>query len=250
MMEEPLVSVIMPAYNAEKYIAQSIASVVKQGYQNWELLITDDRSNDNTQQIVKQYSNQDSRIKLFVNEKNAGAGVARNNSIKQAKGRYIAFLDSDDLWMPEKLSKQISFMQSNKVPFSYTGYQKFTGDKKLLGKIIPPVETTYNELLNSNVIGCLTAIYDRQEIGKQYMPTIRKRQDMALWLHILKLTSKAVGIQESLAYYRVDVGMSSNKIEILKWQWRLYREVEQLSVIKSLKHFVIYGLKGYLKYKK
>lgn len=250
MMEEPLVSVIMPAYNAEKYIAQSIASVVKQGYQNWELLITDDRSNDNTQQIVKQYSNQDSRIKLFVNEKNAGAGVARNNSIKQAKGRYIAFLDSDDLWVPEKLSKQISFMQSNKVPFSYTGYQKFTGDKKLLGKIIPPAETTYNELLNSNVIGCLTAIYDYQELGKQYMPTIRKRQDMALWLHILKLTPKAVGMQESLAYYRVDVGMSSNKVEMLKWQWRLYREVEQLSVIKSLKHFVIYGLKGYLKYKK
>jgi hypothetical protein len=152
--------------------------------------------------------------------------------------------------MPEKLSKQISFMQNNKVPFSYTGYQKFTGVKKLLGEIIPPAETTYNELLNSNVIGCLTAIYDCRELGKQYMPTIRKRQDMALWLHILKLTPKAVGIQESLAYYRIDVGMSSNKVEMLKWQWRLYREVEHLSVIKSLKHFVIYALKGYLKYKK
>lgn len=245
-----LVSIIMPSYNAEKFIKESINSVLAQTYQNWELLITDDVSKDNTVSIVKQYAKNEPRIKLVEKTNNGGAGVARNDSILRARGRYIAFLDSDDLWMPEKLSKQISFMQHNKVPFSYTGYQKFTGDKKLLGEIIPPAETTYNELLNSNVIGCLTAIYDCQEIGKQFMPTIRKRQDMALWLHILKLTPKATGIQESLAYYRVDVGMSSNKIEILKWQWRLYREVEQLSIIKSLKHFVIYALKGYLKYKK
>lgn len=240
----------MPSYNAEKFIEESINSVLAQTYQNWELLITDDVSKDNTVAIVKRYAKNEPRIRLVEKSNNGGAGVARNDSILRAKGRYIAFLDSDDLWMPEKLSKQISFMQNNKVLFSYTGYQKFTGDKKLLGKIIPPAEITYNELLNSNVIGCLTAIYDCQEIGKQYMPTIRKRQDMALWLHILKLTPKAVGIQESLAYYRVDVGMSSNKVEMLKWQWRLYREVEQLSVIKSLKHFVIYALKGYLKYKK
>lgn len=240
----------MPSYNAENFIEESINSVLAQTYQNWELLITDDVSKDNTVSIVKQYAKNEPRIKLVEKTNNGGAGVARNDSILRAKGRYIAFLDSDDLWMPEKLSKQISFMQHNNVPFSYAGYQKFTGDKKLLGEIIPPAETTYNELLNSNVIGCLTAIYDCQEIGKQYMPTIRKRQDMALWLHILKLTPKAVGIQESLAYYRVDVGMSSNKIEMLKWQWRLYREVEQLSIIKSLKHFVIYALKGYLKYKK
>ena len=247
---QELVSIIMPSYNAEKFIRESINSVLAQTYQNWELLITDDVSKDNTVSIVKQYAKNEPRIQLVEKTNNGGAGVARNDSILRAKGRYIAFLDSDDLWMPEKLSKQISFMQHNNVPFSYTGYQKFTGDKKLLGEIIPPAETTYNELLNSNVIGCLTAIYDCQEIGKQFMPTIRKRQDMALWLHILKLTPKAVGIQESLAYYRVDVGMSSNKIEMLKWQWRLYREVEQLSIIKSLKHFVIYALKGYLKYKK
>ena len=247
---QELVSIIMPSYNAEKFIEESINSVLAQTYQNWELLITDDVSKDNTVAIVKRYAKNEPRIRLVEKSNNGGAGVARNDSILRAKGRYIAFLDSDDLWMPEKLSKQISFMQNNKVPFSYTGYQKFTGDKKLLGEIIPPAEITYNELLNSNVIGCLTAIYDCQEIGKQYMPTIRKRQDMALWLHILKLTPKAVGIQESLAYYRVDVGMSSNKVEMLKWQWRLYREVEQLSVIKSLKHFVIYALKGYLKYKK
>jgi teichuronic acid biosynthesis glycosyltransferase TuaG len=247
---QELVSIIMPSYNAEKFIEESINSVLAQTYQNWELLITDDVSKDNTVAIVKRYAKNEPRIRLVKKSNNGGAGVARNDSILRAKGRYIAFLDSDDLWMPEKLSKQISFMQNNKVPFSYTGYQKFTGDKKLLGEIIPPAETTYNELLNSNVIGCLTAIYDCQELGKQYMPTIRKRQDMALWLHILKLTPKAVGIQESLAYYRIDVGMSSNKVEMLKWQWRLYREVEQLNVIKSLKHFVIYALKGYLKYKK
>ncbi|MGY8836790.1 MAG: glycosyltransferase family 2 protein [Enterobacterales bacterium] len=247
---QELVSIIMPSYNAERFIEESINSVLSQTYQNWELLITDDVSKDNTVAIVKQYAINEPRIRLVEKSNNDGAGVARNDSILRAKGRYIAFLDSDDLWVHEKLSKQISFMQNNNVPFSYTGYQKFTGDKKLLGEIIPPAEITYNELLNSNVIGCLTAIYDCQAIGKQYMPTIRKRQDMALWLHILKLTPKAVGLQESLAHYRVDVGMSSNKAEMLKWQWRLYREVEQLSVIKSLKHFVIYALKGYLKYKK
>lgn len=240
----------MPSYNVEKFIEESINSVLAQTYQNWELLITDDVSKDNTVSIVKKYAKNEPRIHLVEKTNNGGAGQARNDSILRAKGRYIAFLDSDDLWMPEKLSKQISFMQHKKLAFSYTGYQKFTGDKKLLGEIIPPAETTYNELLNSNVIGCLTAIYDCQEIGKQYMPTIRKRQDMALWLDILKLTPKAVGIQESLAYYRVDVGMSSNKIEMLKWQWRLYREVEQLSIIKSLKYFLNYALKGYLKYKK
>ncbi|GAA65000.1 hypothetical protein P20311_2804 [Pseudoalteromonas sp. BSi20311] len=247
---QELVSIIMPSYNAEKFIRESINSVLEQTYQNWELLITDDVSKDNTVSIVKQYTKNDPRIRLVEQSDNGGAGLARNDSISRAKGKYIAFLDSDDLWVPEKLHKQISFMQKNKIPFSYTGYQKFTGDKQLLGQVIPPSETTYNELLNSNVIGCLTAIYDCQALGKQYMPTIRKRQDMALWLNILKLTPKAYGIQASLAYYRVDVGMSSNKIEILKWQWRLYRDVEQLSIIKSLKHFVIYALKGYLKYKK
>ncbi|TMO22086.1 glycosyltransferase family 2 protein [Pseudoalteromonas sp. S4741] len=246
-MEKPLVSVIMPAYNAEKYIAQSIDSVVKQSYQNWELLITDDRSNDNTQQIVKQYSNQDSRIKLFVNEENGGAGVARNNSIKQAKGRFIAFLDADDQWLAEKLTTQISFMLKNNYAFTFTAYQKIEGDKKG-GILIPPKFTCYKKLLSSNVIGCLTAVYDTEMLGKKYMPLIRKRQDMGLWLDILKVIPKAQSIPNVLALYRVDSGMTQNKLEILKWQWLFYREVVKLNVFKATYHFFIYSVKGFLKH--
>ncbi|URQ99014.1 glycosyltransferase [Pseudoalteromonas sp. SCSIO 43095] len=248
-MEKPLVSVIMPAYNAEKYIAQSIDSVVKQSYQNWELLITDDRSNDNTQEIVKQYSNQDSRIKLFVNKENGGAGVARNNSIKQAKGRFIAFLDADDQWLPEKLIKQIAIMQKNNYAFTFTAYQKVEGNEKK-AIITPPKYTTYRKLLGGNVIGCLTAIYDTEVLGKKYMPLIRKRQDMGLWLNILKDVERAYCLNEALALYRVDSGMTQDKLEILKWQWLFYRKEMKLSVMMTSYYFAIYCYNALLKYLK
>ncbi|EAW28602.1 teichuronic acid biosynthesis [Alteromonadales bacterium TW-7] len=247
--EQPLVSVIMPAYNAERHIAESIGSVISQTYNNWELLITDDRSNDATQQIINEYAINDSRIKLFINEQNGGAGVARNNSIKQANGRFIAFLDADDQWLPEKLTTQISFMLKNNYAFTFTAYQKLESET-LKGTVTPPQFTTYNKLLGSNVIGCLTAVYDSKELGKHYMPLIRKRQDMGLWLNILKQTPKAYSIPDILALYRVDSGMTQNKFKILKWQWHLYREVQKLNILKSIKYFVVYALKGYLKYKK
>ena len=245
---QPLVSIIMPAYNGQKYIAQSIESVLAQTYTNFELLITDDRSTDQTIEIINRYMDQDARIDLAILPKNSGAGVARNNSIERAKGRYIAFLDSDDLWAVDKLEKQISFMIANNVALSFTGYQKFDDDK-LLGVVIPPTYTTYKKLLNGNVIGCLTAVYDSHLIGKQYMPSIRKRQDMGMWLNILKKVPKAYSLPQNLAKYRVSVGMSSNKLEILKWQWRLYREVENLPIFASIKHFLLYALNGYVKYK-
>jgi glycosyltransferase involved in cell wall biosynthesis len=247
--EQPLVSIIMPAYNAELHIAESIDSVISQTYSNWELLITDDRSTDTTQKIINEYAIQDSRIKLFINEQNGGAGVARNNSIKQANGRFIAFLDADDQWLPEKLTKQISFMLKSDYAFTFTAYQKISGES-LLGNVIPPSTTTYKKLLSSNVIGCLTAVYDSKILGKHYMPLIRKRQDMGLWLNILKQTPSAYSIPDVLALYRVDSGMTQNKFKILKWQWHLYREVQKLNILRSVKYFVVYALKGYLKYKK
>lgn len=249
MMQEPLVSVIMPAYNAEKYISESIDSVLAQSYQNWELLITDDRSSDNTQRIVEDYCINDKRIKLFINKENGGAGVARNNSIKEANGRFIAFLDSDDQWLPEKLNKQITFMLKNNYAFTFTAYQKIKG-KQLLSKVIPPLYTTYNRLLGSNVIGCLTVVYDINILGKQYMPLIRKRQDMGLWLKILRFTPKAYALSESLALYRVDSGMTQNKLEILRWQWRFYREEVQLNLYQATQYFLIYLLKGFKKHRK
>jgi len=246
-MQEPLVSVIMPAYNAEKYISESIESVITQSYKNWELLITDDRSTDATQQIINEYAIKDQRIKLYINEQNGGAGVARNNSIKQANGRFIAFLDADDKWLPEKLTKQISFMLKNNYAFTFTAYQKMEAEH-LTGVISPPSITTYKKLLSSNVIGCLTAVYDSDLLGKQYMPLIRKRQDMGLWLKILEQVPKGYCLPDVLALYRVDSGMTQDKLEILKWQWLFYRNVVKLNIFKSAYHFVIYSVKGFLKH--
>jgi len=246
-MKEPLVSVIMPSYNSSEYITESIESVINQSYQNWELLITDDCSNDNTQKIVKEYCITDKRIKLFINKENGGAGVARNNSIENASGRFIAFLDADDQWLPEKLTKQIAFMLKNKYEFTFTAYQKLENGQ-LRGAVTPPESTTYTKLLSSNVIGCLTAIYDTQALGKVYMPLIRKRQDMGLWLSILERVPKAYCIPSTLALYRIDSGMTQNKLEILKWQWLFYREVIKLNIFKATYHFFIYSVKGFLKH--
>lgn len=244
-----LVSIIMPSYNSENSIEESIASVISQSYSKWELLITDDLSTDNTIDIINRYAREDVRIKLFESKENGGAGKARNNSIKNAKGRFIAFLDSDDLWLPEKLQKQIYFMLENKYAFTYTGYQKFTS-KEDLGVINPPLSTSYKQLLYSNVIGCLTAIYDTEIIEKQYMPLIRKRQDMGLWLSILKKISKAYCLNEVLAKYRVDTGMTKNKFSVLHYQWQFYREIVGLNFIRSLITFTVYAYKGYIKSEK
>ncbi len=244
-----LVSIIMPSYNSEKTIAESIESVLSQTYSHWELLITDDHSEDSTVAIIEHFKAKDSRIKLFVTTDNGGAGKARNNSIKKACGRYIAFLDADDLWLPRKLEKQIAFMLKNKYAFTYTSYQKFTS-KTELGIINPPLSTSYQELLYSNVIGCLTAIYDTQVTGKQYMPLIRKRQDMGLWLAILSKVPKAHCLNEVLGKYRVDTGMTQNKFSAVKYQWIFYRKVIRLSFINSLLKFSVYAYKGYIKSQK
>jgi teichuronic acid biosynthesis glycosyltransferase TuaG len=243
------VSIIMPSYNAEKTIVQSIQSVLQQNYSNWELLITDDKSTDNTVKIINQFVAKDTRIKLFENEQNLGAGGSRNRSIKESKGRYIAFLDSDDLWLDNKLAIQIDYMQKNDIALSYTWYQKF-GDKGDGGFVKPQLTVTYQQLLYSNVIGCLTAVYDTELLGKRYMPLIRKRQDMGLWLDILKDVDMAHGIPDVLAKYRVDSGMTQNKFNVLKWQWRFYRDVVGLTTFKSLPYFIGYAVKGFIKYKK
>lgn len=244
-----LVSIIMPSHNSEKTISESVESVLAQSYQNFELLITDDCSQDATVSIIERYQAIDQRIKLFVFNENQGAGAARNNSIKQAQGRFIAFLDSDDIWHPEKLEKQVNFMLKNKYALTYSAYQKFSvkGD---CGVIFPPQETSYNRLLYSNVIGCLTAMYDTELIGKRYMPLIRKRQDMGLWLDILKTIPKAYCLNEVLAKYRVDTGMTQNKLTVLSYQWKFYREEVRLSWWRSCFTFIIYAYLGFIKSRK
>lgn len=171
----------MPSYNSASTIVSSIKSVQQQKYPHWELLITDDGSTDDTVELVQRLASEDERISIEVNLVNSGAGFSRNQSINRSTGKYIAFLDADDLWLPDKLTTQVSYMEQTGTLFSYTAYQKFS-DSGLGGVIIPPTRVTHNQLLYGCVIGCLTAMFNADVLGRQTMPLIRKRQDMGLWL--------------------------------------------------------------------
>jgi len=249
-----LVSIITPTYNSSQYIEETIESIISQTYKNWELLITDDCSSDETFELIKKYSAKDPRIKVFQLTVNSGPGVARNNSIKQAKGRYIAFCDSDDLWQKEKLSKQLKFMKENNVGFSFTGLYHMDENGNLLKKIDVPKKVGYVDLLKKNSIGCLTAMYDSKRIGKKYMPKIGRRQDYALWLKIIKDTQYAYGLNEPLAYYRErKSSISSSKLKLIKYNWLVLREQEKKSFLKSiyyLSFIIINSLKKYYLWKK
>lgn len=238
-----LISVIIPTYNAEKYILETINSVKSQTYQNWEMIIVDDCSKDNTVEIIKKEAKNDSRIKLIQLSQNCGAAIARNTAIRNAKGKYIAFLDSDDLWYPEKLEKQVAFMQENDIAFSFTSYRIINEDGTETDKIINvPKEINYKGLLKNTIIGCLTVMLDVSKLGLVQMPNIRTRQDTALWLSILKRGHKAYSIQEPLAKYRkVRGSISSNKLKMARQTWRMYRDLENLNVLHASWCFVNYA---------
>ncbi len=243
------ISVITPSYNSSRFITDTIKSVQEQTYSNWEILITDDCSTDNTVQIVQEMQKEDSRIKLFQNKTNSGAAFSRNNSISQASGNYIAFLDSDDLWLPKKLELQIALMEESGCVLSYTNYYRFSDSFTELDMsriVTSPSRLTYSQLLKTNYIGCLTAIYNADKLGKVYMPLIKKRHDYGLWLKILRDDKVALGLSEPLSLYRRDSGgsLSSNKLNAALWTWKLYRNVEQLSLIKSTFCFICYATRS------
>lgn len=245
-----LVSIITPSYNSEQYIGQMIESILAQTYQNWELLITDDCSTDNSCEIIQEYIQNDNRIKLFKLTSNSGAGIARNNSIDHALGRYIAFLDSDDLWKPDKLEKQLDFMRSNNYQFTFSSYDIVNEEGNQIGYVEAKRHLSYYSLLRCNEIGCLTCMYDSEYLGKMYFPNIRKRQDWGLWLTIIKKCKIAYGLEKSLAIYRKRKdSISSNKMELLKYNYKLYNEFENCSKIKSAILLLIYFLPYYF-YKK
>jgi len=246
-----LVSIITPSYNSVRFISETIESVLDQTYKNWEMIIIDDGSSDNSTKIIESYLLKDSRIKLIKLSKNMGPATTRNYGIKESKGRYIAFLDSDDLWYPDKLLQQIPFMHNNDIALSYTRYNHIEEkSKKIINEIYIPSKVSYSELLKQNIIGCLTAIYDTEKLGKIYMPEIRQRQDYALWLDILKRIPYAYGIEESLASYRVrSTSISSNKWIASKYNWKLYREIEKLPLHKAIYYFGWYTYRSILKYR-
>ncbi|MGN8646375.1 glycosyltransferase family 2 protein [Gracilibacillus sp. HCP3S3_G5_1] len=252
-----LVSVITPTYNSETYIRETIESVQKQTYPNWEMVIVDDGSTDQTTSIIEAYQKEDDRIRLICLEKNQGAAVARNTAIEHAQGRYIAFLDSDDQWLPEKLERQLAFMKEHDYAFTYTGYHRVQtdGDGKIKKKEVHmPAEATYKQLLKSCVIGCLTVMLDREQITDIRMSSIRSRQDYALWLNLTRRGYTAYALQEALALYRVrSNSISSNKVKMAKQNWIVYRQIEKLSFLKSMWYFGHYAflkVKAYLNYKR
>lgn len=251
IMAKPLVSIIMPTYNSEKYIKDTIESILAQTYINWELLITDDSSTDNTIMLIKTYQAYDKRINLFTLSKNKGAAIARNNSISNSNGRFIAFCDSDDTWNNDKLEKQIGFMLNNNFHFSFSYYNIIDEDNNLLKKIVTRDKVTYNDLLITCDIGCLTAVYDVEHFGKNYMYNIRKRQDYTLWLKLLKRTKFAYAYKESLANYRYRKGsISSNKFSALCYVFKVFYKIENIGFLLSLYYTILYGFFGFLKYKR
>lgn len=236
-MTEDLVSIVTPLYNSEKFIEETIESVLKQTYNNWEMLIIDDCSTDLGPDIVKKYSEKDLRIKYIKMEKNSGAALCRNKAIELSKGEFIAFLDSDDLWSERKLEKQLKFMKANGYAITFHSYEQIDEDGAKLNKIIkaPLKPVTYRSYLLNNPIGCLSGMYNIKKIGKQYMPLLQNREDTAFWLKLLKIEKKIYGFNETLAQYRVRKNsLSSKKIKLIKYHWTLYRKVEKLTLIESL----------------
>ncbi|WP_299675335.1 glycosyltransferase family 2 protein [uncultured Dokdonia sp.] len=232
----PLVSIITPLYNAEKYIIATLKSVQAQTHTNWEQLVVNDCSTDNSLQLAEELAKKDTRIKVITLSRNSGAAQSRNKATELATGDYIAFLDADDLWHPEKLEKQLKLMQEHHAAVSYTSYTHINEEGNALGKRIKALpKLTYQKQHSNNYVGNLTGMYKAAEIGKIIAPNIRKRQDWAVWLEAIKKSNRpALGIQEDLAYYRIhESSMSSNKLNLVKYNFKFYKEYLGYSWIKS-----------------
>lgn len=229
-----LVSIIMPSYNTGKYIAESVKSVQAQTYTNWELIIVDDCSTDDTDSVVAGFS--DDRIVYLKNEQNSGAAISRNRALHEAKGRWIAFLDSDDLWIPEKLEKQVSFMEKNRYAFSYTNYVEIDEASQLTGvKVTGPKHITKRGMYHYCWPGCLTVMYDAKVVGLVQIEDIKKNNDYAMWLKVCKKADCYL-LDESLAAYRKgrSGSISTNSyVELIKWHYKLFREAEGQSILGS-----------------
>lgn len=236
---ESLVSIITPNYNASAFIIDCLKSVKNQTYQNWEMIIIDDASTDDSATKIEHIIKDDSRFKLLKLNENSGPAIARNFGIETSKGDYIAFLDSDDSWFPGKLEIQLAFMKKRNIALSFTAYYSVNEVKEKQKMIKVKENVTYKDLLTNNYIGCLTAMYSVDHLGKVYMPIVNKRQDWGLWLKITKKGISAYGIEQPLACYtRRQSSVSSNKFRLLKYNWRIYREHEKLNRIQALYYFM------------
>ena len=234
-----LVSIIMPSYNCGEFVEKSIRSVQAQTYSNWELIFMDDCSSDDTIHKVMELKEKDIRIRLFQNKVNSGAAISRNNALLEAKGRWIAFLDSDDLWGPEKLEKQVRFMEENGYKFSYTCYQEMDSEGKLTGVVVSgPSHVTKKGMFAFCWPGCLTVMYDREAIGLIQIEDIKKNNDYAMWLKVCKKADCYL-LPEVLAKYRRgrSGSVSSHGIStMIRWHYKLFHDAEKLRAVSSLWH--------------
>lgn len=250
VMDSPLISIIMPAYNSERFIEDAIRSVLSQTYQNWELLIIDDCSTDDTYEDAMCIAANDPRINVFKNEVNSGAAVSRNNGVSLAKGEYVAFLDSDDLWMPEKLEKQIEIVGNTHADICYTSYSIISASgEKMCNDYVVPKGANYRSLLKENVIGCSTVLLRAEAFSGHLFSTNFYHEDYVLWLELLKSGEKAVGCSDVLASWRCrENSRSYNKMKSLRERWRIYRRASELSIFESGYYMIGYVIAGMKKY--
>ncbi|BBN98010.1 teichuronic acid biosynthesis protein TuaG [Sporolactobacillus terrae] len=248
--DNTLISVITPTYCAEKTIQQTIQSVRAQTWPYWELILVDDASSDQTCAMLREAAKEDTRIRPIFLGENHGAAFARNTALDHAKGRYVAFLDSDDCWKPRKLENQLRFMEMHQYAFTFTGYELMDAEGHLLNKIVSaPKRVTYKRMLKNTIVGCLTVMIDRKQTGTFHMPDLRSRQDLATWLSLLKTGLVAYGMDEVLAEYRISgkTSLSGNKWKAAKKTWFVYRNVERLPLIPSCWYFVHYAAHALMK---
>ena len=246
-MEKGLISVITPTYNCAKFIEYTIESVRAQSYKQWEMIIVDDCSTDNTKKIIDKFIKEDNRIKYFCLENNSGAAIARTKAMELAKGEYMAFLDSDDIWPEDKLI----FMKQNGFSFTCTAYEQIDEDGNSLNRIIQTVsKADYNRVLLDCPVGNSTVMYNVEKMGKFEVPNIRKRNDDALWLQMLKKEKYIYGMNSVLMKYRIrQNSISSNKFKVIKYHWILYRDIEHLSIARSIFHIMYWCVIKLLKIK-
>lgn len=249
---DKLVSIVTPTYNSANFIFETVSSIKKQTYPNWELIMVDDGSSDDTVSLLKKFASEDKRITWERLSQNSGPAIARNTGIEKAKGHYLTFIDADDIWFPEFIETSIKAINTSGCPFVFASYKRLDEDlNPLYPDFIVPEKVTYTDILKSNSISCLTAFIDIQKLGKKFMPQIRKRQDMGLWLKYLKETDFALGIKKPLAIYRIRKNsLSRNKWALLKYQWDFYRKVEKLTFTRSVYYMTNWFYRGLKKYKR
>lgn len=251
MNTSPLVSIITPAYNAARHIKETIASVQAQSLTDWELLVVDDCSKDDTVSVVREFASRDPRVHLIKQEKNGGPAAARQAAIDAAKARYIAFLDSDDVWLPNKLEIELAFMRENDAALTFTAFRRISEDGSFTGRLIGvPTRLSYRGLLKNTAIATSTVLVDRDKTGALSM-TRTYYDDYALWLSILRRGHIAHGLPQDLMRYRVvSRSVSRNKGRSAYWVWRLYRDVEKLNLLYATWCFIHYAARAYIKYRR